>query len=43
MEEYSDIKIDTSDTCDVARAPNATPATIWAPKHDQAQHIGNQA
>lgn len=40
MEEYSDIEIDTSDACDATRAPDATPATMRAPEHDQAQHVG---
>ena len=40
MEEYSDIEIGTSDACDAPRAPDATPATMRAPGHDQVQQVG---
>ena len=41
MEEYNDIEIDTSDACDAPRAPDATPATMRAPGHDQAQQVSH--
>ncbi len=41
MEEYSDIEIDTSDTWGAPRAPDATPATMRALEHDQAQQVSH--
>ena len=41
MEEYSDIEIDTSDTCNVPHAPDMTPVTMQAPEHDQAQQMSH--
>lgn len=39
MEEYSDIEIDTFDTCNVSRAPYAIPTTMRALGHHQVQQV----